>query len=304
MVNWKLRIIRLNNNLKWNISILVIFVLLASSLIGILTMNFVKQMVSYTNDTYSYYKSYYYSKAWLELSLVEIENSGIGFSNDINNEDNIFVDNFVCSSCDFDVKIEGKTKYLSDKFWLSTGCNNKNAFVLSGWESIAIPLFVQNDIKLNNDVFSSWISYDGQLLKYAKYLNFNNNKDFDWEFNLWLVVLLDGVVERDLLFIKSFDWSEDMIKKYFQDYYNYYWENVLSNSSYLAYLIITNIDDDLASFCLSIDDVNIAWLKKNIYISTTNFFVSSIAGFLDKTVGLSAVYSQPIPWFLLNTYAK
>jgi len=55
----------------------VIFVLLASSLIGILTMNFVKQMVSYTNDMNSYNKSYYYAKAGLELALVEINNAGI-----------------------------------------------------------------------------------------------------------------------------------------------------------------------------------------------------------------------------------
>lgn len=295
---------RNRKNPKWNISILVIFVLLASSLIGILTMNFVKQMVSYTNDIYSYYNSYYYSKAGLELSLVEISNAGIWFSNEINNEDNIFLDNFDCENCDFDVKIEGKTQYLSDRFWLSTGCNDDNAFVLSEGESIALPLFVQENIESNNDLFSSWISYDNQLLKYVEDIRFENNQDFDWEFNLGLIVLLDNVVQRDLIFVKSIDWSRDMIEDYFEAYFSYYWDEALDNENYLSYLLITNVEDDLASFCLTIDDVNVGWLDKDIYLPTTKFFISSIAGFLDKTVGLSAIYGQPIPWFLLNTYAR
>ena len=304
MVNWKLRIIRLNNNPKWNISILVIFVLLASSLIGILTMNFVKQMVSYTNDMNSYNKSYYYAKAGLELALVEINNAGIWFANHIWSGDDIFVDNFSCSTCNFDVDIQGKTQYLSEKFWLNTGCSDENAFVLSGWESIALPLFVQKNIISNNDLFSSWISYDNQLLKYIGDIRFENTQDFVWEFNLGLIVLLDNVVQRDLLFVKSLDWSRDMIENYFESYFGYYWDEALDNEEYLAYLLITNVEDDLASFCLSINDLNVGWLDKDMYLSTTKFFVSSIAGFLHKTVGLTAIYGQPIPWFLLNTYAK
>ena len=46
-----------------NISILVIFVLLASSLLGILSMNFVQQMMQQSTIVNSYYKTYYLSKA-------------------------------------------------------------------------------------------------------------------------------------------------------------------------------------------------------------------------------------------------
>jgi hypothetical protein len=46
-----------------NVSILVIFVLLASSLLGILSMNFVKQMMEQSAVVTAYYKSYYLAKA-------------------------------------------------------------------------------------------------------------------------------------------------------------------------------------------------------------------------------------------------
>jgi len=267
-------------------------------------MNFVKQMVSYTNDMNSYNKSYYYAKAWLELALVEIDNAGIWFSNHIWSGDDIFVDNFSCSTCDFDVDIKWKTQYLSDKFWLGTGCSDENAFVLSGWESIAIPLFVQEELELNNNLFVSWVNYNNNLLKYVENINFQKNQDFGREFNLWLIILLDNIVERDLLFIKTYDVDENIIKNYFKDYFGYYWNDSLDNPDYMWYLLITNVENDLASFCLSMNDVNVWWVEKLIYLPTTKFFVSSIAGFLDKTVGLSAIYWQPIPWFLLNTYSN
>jgi hypothetical protein len=69
-------------------------------------MNFVKQMVAYTNDMYSYNKSYYYAKAGLELALVEIDNVGIGFSNKILPDDHVFIDNFDCNNCGFDMEIK------------------------------------------------------------------------------------------------------------------------------------------------------------------------------------------------------
>ncbi len=294
----------LSKKYSWNISILVIFVLLASSLIGILTMNFVKQMVSYTNDMHSYYKSYYHAKAGLELSLVEINNAGIWFSNQIWSGDDIFVDNFSCSTCDFDVEIQGKTQYLSDKFWLGTWCGDENAFVLIKWESMALPLFVQEDINNNLEVFDDSDEYNIDLLKYVDELEFNSNQDYDGKFNLWLIVLLDNVVQRDLLFIKSYDWDKQMIRNYFKDYFAYYWDDIFKNKEYLAYLLMTNVDNNESSFCISIDDINEWWLSKMIYIPTMKFFVSSISSFLDKTVWLNAIYSQPIPWFLLNTYSN
>lgn len=289
-------------NPKWNISILVIFVLLASSLIGILTMNFVKQMVSYTNDMYSHNKSYYHAKAWLELALVEIDNAGIWFSNKIFSNDNIFIDNFNCNNCKFDVEIIGKTQYLSDMFWMWSGCNDENAFVLMWWESMVLPLFTQSYVENNFSVFDEDITYNKDVLKYIEYLQFINNQDYQWTFNLWLIVLLDWEIQRDLLFMKSFDWSQNMFQNYFESYEDYYGEGILQNDDYMMYLVFSNIEEESASFCVHMDNINVAWNYIEIELATTKFFVKSLWTYIDKTMWLSAVYGQPIPAFLSSAY--
>jgi len=68
-----------------NISILVIFVLLASSLLGILSMNFVQQMMKQSAVVHNYYKAYYLSKAGLEISLAQVASRDIGFEYIISN---------------------------------------------------------------------------------------------------------------------------------------------------------------------------------------------------------------------------
>ncbi len=289
-------------NPKWNISILVIFILLASSLIWILTMDFIKQMVSYTNDIYSYHKSYYHAQAGLELALTQIDNAGIGFSNKITSSDDIFVDNFDCINCDFEVNIEWKTQYLSDSFWMGSGCNDDTAFVLWWWESMVLPMFTQANIVNNFAVFDEDIKYDNFILKYKDYLKFMSNQSFNGKFNLWLIVLLDGEIQRDLLFVRSLEWWENMFVKYFEKYENYYGDKVLQNDDYLVYLVISNIEDWDTSFCIHMNDINMWWVEKIVELATTKFFISSISSFVGRTVWLQAIYGQPVPAFLLNTY--
>ncbi|MEI7562882.1 MAG: hypothetical protein WCJ39_04170 [bacterium] len=55
------------------------FVLLASSLLGVLTVTFVQHMIKQTDALYTYYQSYYLAKAGLEFSLAELPFRGIGF---------------------------------------------------------------------------------------------------------------------------------------------------------------------------------------------------------------------------------
>ncbi len=294
--------------IKWNISILVIFVLLISGLIWVLTMNFIKQMLWYTNDIYSYHKSYYYANAWLELALVEIDNAGIWFSNNVWSGDDIFVDNFECINCDFSLNIEGKTQYLSDRFWLNDECSEDNSFVLqSGW-SLVLPLFTQEEISSNADLFElDEISYNRELLEYTDEFKFINTAVFWWQrFNVWLFILSGSDIQKDLLFIESLDGSDDMISTYFDDYINYYTQTVfdelINNENYLMYLVISNINEDLASFCIHMEEVPMPIGNKVIYLPTANFFVNSLGSIGDKSVWLQAIYRQPVPSFLVNSF--
>lgn len=54
---------------KGNISIFVIFILLASSLLGLLSLLFIQKLLRYQNIAIKYYQSYYSAKAGLEIAL-------------------------------------------------------------------------------------------------------------------------------------------------------------------------------------------------------------------------------------------
>lgn len=78
-----------NKKLKGNISLLVILVLLATSVITLLSINQIQRLITYWNQTFNYFRAYYLAKAWAELWLAEVYNRGDGFNNEIGNETSI-----------------------------------------------------------------------------------------------------------------------------------------------------------------------------------------------------------------------
>jgi hypothetical protein len=64
---------------RGNISLLVIFVLLASSLIALLAMNQIQHLLSYGAMTNNYFRAHYLAKAGLELALTETSLREAGF---------------------------------------------------------------------------------------------------------------------------------------------------------------------------------------------------------------------------------
>lgn len=68
---------------RGNISLLVLFVLLACSLLGLLTVHFLKNMSTQYNQITSYYKSYYLAQAGIETALTQLQHRGLGFSENI-----------------------------------------------------------------------------------------------------------------------------------------------------------------------------------------------------------------------------
>ena len=112
----------------------------------------------------------------------------------------------------------------------------------------------------------------------------------------------DWEIQKDLLFMKSLKGSKDMFQKYFEEYVDYYDDEVLQNDNYIMYLVFSNIEEDATSFCVHMDDINMAWKDINIELAATKFFVKSLWTYLDKTIWLIAVYGQPIPGFLSSAY--
>jgi len=145
---------------KWNISILVIFVLLASSLLGVLSMTFVQQMMRQSTVVNSYYKAYYLSKAWIELGLTAIKYRGIGFEYAIDTWTSIFTDNFF-SGQNFTVTmdISGTAMLLSRQFRQENGSGCQFPYMLTGGDSLIVPLFMEKYSWPVAGMFDSWIQY-------------------------------------------------------------------------------------------------------------------------------------------------
>ena len=68
---------------KGNILFIVMFMLLLSSLIGLLIVNYVRQIFASSSLFYDYYQSYYLANAGIELGLVKVKNRGYGFEDGV-----------------------------------------------------------------------------------------------------------------------------------------------------------------------------------------------------------------------------
>ena len=277
--------------LKWNILILVILVMLTVAMMWLLTMSFLKQMFTYTINLDGYYKSYYLSKAWIELALTEIDNSDIWFSNEIKWDDNIFSQN-LCKwwGCSVDLTVLGRAKELNQYFWESTGCTAETAFTLAGGESFALPLFLQDTWSSNAQLVLwewkddiSYISIDDLKNVRLKFLDNNEGKR---EIVLSLV-FPTLAMQLDYLYIATWVLDETAIKTFVENagLHNY-------DLGSKIYLMISNSTIHPISFCFS----------SRVDLPATKFYVVSLWNYQWKYVGMQAIYAQPIPSFMFDGY--
>ena len=289
--------------LNWNISILVILVLLACSLMGILSMNFLNNLISYTDNSYSYYNSYYYAKAWLELALTEIDNSDVWFSHEIWFWD-VINQNFSNEGA-FNVNIMWRSTFLSNKFWQNRVCDETTALSIPAKWSMTLPMFY-DDSSDYNTIFSSinsihLLSNDRNKLS-VQYL-------WDWysypKLDVWVIFQSWDSILWDYIYMTWLDFKENFFKNYFQEFGMLYWEepwnNSMGNDPYLSYIVISNPTDDEVKFCID------AWSDTSYKVywwPTTKYFISSRWEYRGKTVWLQAIYAQPLPSFFINPYVS
>lgn len=288
-----------NRILKWNVSIMVVLILLACSLMGILTVVFLKSLITYTDDTYSYNKSYYIAKAWLELALTEIDNSVMWFSHTINSGDFINENNFECVWCHFTSRIQWKSEIISNDFRENPECTEESALVLQSWQSMTIPMFYDNSSSFDM-VFSE--NYEIKKLSLSNLTELrlvcpNNPCPDNKKLNIWIIVQtwgLDGDLSWEYIYMTGISMNEN---NFFSNLTNILagqaWSAVWSNEKLLPYIIISNSENDSLSFCISGSNE----------LPTTKYFISSLWEYMWKTVWLQAVYAQPTPSFFINPYS-
>ena len=250
-------------------------------------------MFSYTINLDGYYKSYYLSKAWIELALTEIDNSDVWFSNEISGSNNIFTQN-LCEGgdCSVDFAVRGSTKTLSEEFWDYNGCDKP--IVLSGGESFALPLFLQQDESSNVAIIngSAKESTDSIVSQFGNISVVPRPESNSIKLNLSLV-FPDINSQLENLYIWSESFSKDMIND-FSSRTGVKEVGMHYNDDKKLYLMISNPGAEAVSFCLTAD--------ANFKMPATKFYVVSLWNYNWKYVWLQAIYAQPIPSFMFYGY--
>lgn len=141
-----------NKKLKGNVSLLVIFVLLASSVISLLSINQIQRLLTYGNMTFNYFRAFYLAKAGTELWLTEVYNSGDGFNHEVLSGSAIVTWNLLSGyewfEPYFNMTITWSFATLTNDI-RNSECNNENKIRLTSWAWIMLSLFSDDNKNLN-----------------------------------------------------------------------------------------------------------------------------------------------------------
>lgn len=279
---------------KWNISILVIFVLLATSLLGVLALNFVQNMTQQSVATYQYYQSYYLAKAGIEYNLSVLPVRGIGFSHTLQSGSASFLrQNFDCqANCDVWFDLQGSSAFLAQNFWEGSGC--LHPFVLATGDSLLIPL-------VHNAFTGNWAASFSTTMSYTNALTALKDMQFisTGTAVVWGMITLSGQdTLNDGMYFRTGD-IQLGLHQFLNDFQAHVKPFILDIQSphiapYTFYFMISNPGSDALAFCMSGETT----------LPTQQVYLKSRGRAGTQTIGLEAVIKQAIPDYLLQTYSN
>ena len=245
-------------NPKGNIILLALFVLFASSLIGLLISMMMRGFLRYSEDIASYQKASYLAKAGAEVWFLLTNTTKANFDYTLGEEDkkNI-LNNFTC-------KREKEENWICPDFnlnlqitWLWNSLNNcskDNRITLNWGQSIIIPAFYATGVGLwwnqIGKVPIPTIKWDGNSLKKT---------------------------------IATYDQNNTLTLKEWEEWGKWNGENSNTNS----YFILSNTSGAAVQICPS-------WPN----IPQENIKILSTATFRDKTIWKEYLSTQKLPDFL------
>ena len=196
-----------NRRLKGNVSLLVIFILLACSVIALLSINQIQRLLTYGNMTFNYFRAFYLAKAWTELGLTEVYYREAWFEHTINSWDFIVSSNLISEQYSwfnpyFTMNISWNFQHLTNDVRYTDECSGDNKITLGTWEWIVLWLFTDNTSDISEIL--TWTKENNiEEYKFIKHLNmegvtwqyFNDKKltfwlfDYDADWNMWNIVV-------------------------------------------------------------------------------------------------------------------
>ena len=282
-----------NKRLKGNVSLLIIFILLASSVIALLSINQIQRLLTYWNMTFNYFRSFYLAKAWTELGLSEIYNREAWFEQIINSWDAIITENLIWIYTGFNpyftMNISWDFQYLTNdvRYTTKNDCSGDNKITLWTWEWIVLSLF--NDELSNSNNIKKILSDHIWVtpLDWNKIMNLELKKvEWNWSpvnyFTFWLFDY-DNAWNMNNIFVEK--WDANKLSTF------------LSHASSLAwsrkYLTIKNpwTWNEIVKFCINMNDQLIPYSDSLITVK---------ANYGDMEVWLQSVIKKSTPSWALN----
>lgn len=234
-----------NKRLKGNISLLVIIILLASSVISLLSINQIQRLITYWNQTFYYFRAFYLAKAWTELWLTEVYHSGDWFNDMINSSDAIVTWNllpeFVGFNPYFKVTITWSFYTLNDDI-RNPGCSGDNKIKLAPWAGIMLSLFSDDTEGLDKILSDESGDKNPKKLDNIGWLRMEENSS-NTDFTFAFFTYKDDDEMSDIVVDKWLNLSEFLDKSNVE---------ALINDSHIIkkYLTIKNSWTNEAEFCI------------------------------------------------------
>jgi len=278
-----------NKRLKGNVSLLIIFILLASSVIALLSINQIQRLLTYWNMTFNYFRAFYLAKAGTELWLTEVYNSWDGFNDEILSGSSIVQDNLVWIysgfNPHFNMTITWDFKYLTDDIRDSDSCSGYNKIKLAPWAGIMLSLFSDDtkglDKILSDDANDKNLTKLSDINKLSLYW-YSSTSELTFAFftynknSYWEEYMEDIVVE------KWWTLSSFLSKSNVQS---------LIGSTLKEYLTIKNSWNQPVEFCVKMDGK---------YIPYSDSLITVRGNYADMEVGLQSVVKKWVPDWTLN----
>ncbi len=267
-----------NKRLKGNVSLLVILILLASSVISLLSINQIQRLLSYGNMTFNYFRAFYLAKAGTELWLTEVYYRGDGF-NQVLSGDFITTWNFLSGyewfEPHFNMTITGSFATLTNDIRDSECSWNK--IKLATWAGIMLSLFSDNTQGMSlKEILSGDIKPNN--LEYFRNLSLSDSLAWDSELTFAFFTYSNNGEMTDIVVSTWKDLKDFLKNKSIPEGQNWY-------------LTIKNSWAEDVEFCIYKD-----WAL----IPYSDFLITVFWHYGDMEVGLQSVVKKWVPDWTLN----
>ena len=261
-----------NKKLKGNISLLVILILLASSVISLLSINQIQRLITYGNMTFNYFRAFYIAKAGTELWLTEVYNSGDGFSQILSGSSITtwnFLSGYEWFEPHFNMTITWRFATLTNDIRNSDCSWNK--IKLSTWAWIMLSIF-SDDTKDLDKILS------------------DNNKTFNNLSDFKSLLLWSNSELTFAFFTYNGDEMTDIVVEKWDDLWTFLKRKTIPEGQ-KWYLTIKNSWTEDVEFCITMDDKLIPY---------SDSLITVFWHYGDMEVGLQSIVKKQVPDWTLN----